>query len=266
MPPATFSPGVIDYSGPVSANYQTGRALSPEAASTWLSMVAPFARQGTNARILDLGAGTGRFARLFARSFPSQVLGVEPSMAMLAAACDEATPKNLTYVAGSAERIPVRNQSCDLVWLSHVWHHIRDHETAGYEIHRVVASDGHVLVRGTLGDQLDGFPDLFRFWPGTRHICQQLPTLPQTIDVFAASGFNLTERRRVHQATAADLAAFAERTRLRADTALALLSDAEFQEGQAAIELAAGREHPRPVMELLDLLVFRKDSLHTRRA
>lgn len=67
----------------------------------------------------------------------------------------------------------------------------------------------------------------------------------------------LTERRRTGQATAASLREFAERTRFRADTALALISDSEFLEGQAAIEKAVAQEYvPGHVVERIELLVF----------
>jgi ubiquinone/menaquinone biosynthesis C-methylase UbiE len=256
-----FFPGVIDYSGRMSASYQPGRALSPEAAGTWAAIVAPFIRQGTNTRILDLGAGTGRFSVLFSRVFEAHVVGVEPSTAMLAAADRSAQPKRLTYVAGSAEAIPLRDQSCDVAWLSHVWHHIRAHQTCARELHRIVSPGCHVLVRGTFGDQLDGFQTLFCFWPATRDICQQLPTIQHTVAVFEANGFVLTEHRRVDQTTAASLREFAERTRFRADTALALISDSAFLEGQAAIEMAAADAHaPTPVVERIELLVFENNS------
>jgi ubiquinone/menaquinone biosynthesis C-methylase UbiE len=262
--PKQFFPGVIDYSGQMSASYQSGRALSPEAATTWSAIVAPFAHQRTNTRILDLGAGTGRFSALFARAFEAQVVGIEPSKAMLAVADREPKVKNLEYAAGSAEGIPLRDQSCDLAWLSQVWHHIRDHQACARELHRVVSPGGHVLVRGSFGDHLDGFPTLFCFWPETKQICQQLPTTQQTVVVFKANGFVLTEHRRVQQTTCASLGAFAERTRLRADTALALISDKEFQEGQAAIEMAVAQKHlPGPVIEEIELLVFRENSIQT---
>jgi ubiquinone/menaquinone biosynthesis C-methylase UbiE len=245
----------------MSANYQGGRALSSEAASTWSSIVAPFVHRGANNRILDLGAGTGRFAALFARAFEAQIVGIEPSTAMLAVANGEAKVSNLAYAAGYAEDIPLRDQSCDLAWLSHVWHHIRDHQACARELHRVVSLGGQVLVRGTFGDLLDGFPTLFHFWPATKQICQQLPTVQQTVAVFEANGFVLAEHRHVQQATAVSLAAFAERTRLRADTALALISDAEFREGQAAIEVAVAHDRaPSPVIEGIELLVFRESS------
>jgi ubiquinone/menaquinone biosynthesis C-methylase UbiE len=180
---------------------------------------------------------------------------------MLAAADGSAQPKRLAYVAGSAEAIPLRDQSCDLAWLSQVWHHVHDHQACAHELRRIVSRGGHVLVRGTFGDQLDGFPTLFRFWQATREICQQLPTIQHTVAVFEANGFVLTEHRRVDQPTAASLREFAERTRFRADTALALISDSAFLEGQAAIETAAAHEHvPVPVVEGIELLVFRNDS------
>jgi ubiquinone/menaquinone biosynthesis C-methylase UbiE len=256
-----FSPGVIDYDGRMPANYLSGRALSREAASTWCAILAPFVQGAGRARIVDLGAGTGRFAAVFARSFEVQVIGVEPSRGMLTAGGVGPKPTNLAYVAGRAERIPLRDKSCDVAWLSHVWHHLQDRHGCARELGRILRPAGHVLVRGTFGDQLDGFPSLFHYWPGTRDVCQQLPTVSQTVAILEANGFVLTEHRRVQQTTSASLAEFAKRTRLRADTALALISDSEFWEGQAAIEKAATNEQmPSPVIEGIELLVFRENS------
>lgn len=257
-----FSPGVIDYDVRMSANYRSGRALSEEAARTWSAVLAPFIQGIGCARILDLGAGTGRFSALFARSFDAQVIGIEPSTSMLAVASSGENLRNLAYVAGAAERIPLRDESCDLAWLSHVWHHIRERQTCGSELRRILRRGSHVLVRGTFGDQLDGFPTLFRYWPATRGVCEQLPTIKETALVFEASGFVLTEHRSVRQETCASLSEFAKRTQLRADTALTLIADWEFQEGQAAIERSAAHERmPTPVTEMIELLVFRHDSI-----
>ena len=73
-----FFPGVIDYDG-MSTRYQSGRTLSPEAASTWSAIVAPFVQRAGFSRILDLGAGTSRFSTLFARSFEAHVIAIEQS-------------------------------------------------------------------------------------------------------------------------------------------------------------------------------------------
>jgi len=259
MPKAgQFSPGIIDYDR-MSARYQSGRALSEKAAQTWCVVVAPFVQGSGCPRILDLGSGTGRFSALFARSLETKVIGIEPSIGMLAVAARDEKPRNLAYVAGAAERIPLANASCNLAWLSHVWHHIRDRQACTRDLRRVLRPEGHVLLRGTFGDRLDGFPTLFRFWPATRAICQQLPTIRDTVRVFEANGFTFAEHRRVQQETSASLSEFAKRTQSRADTALALISDSEFHKGQAAIETAAAVERVlTPVVELIELLVFRK--------
>jgi ubiquinone/menaquinone biosynthesis C-methylase UbiE len=257
-----FSPGVIDYDGRMSVNYKSGRQLSSEAASIWTKIVASFVQFDRGFRILDLGAGTGRFSALFAQAFEAQVIGVEPSKGMLAVATRGERLTNLSYAAGSAECIPLQSESCHLAWLSQVWHHIRDHQACARELHRVGSDGSRVLVRGTFGDRLDGFPTLFRFWPATKQICQELPTIQQTVITFESNGFVLTEHRQVRQTTAVSLREFAERTRLRADTALALISESEFREGQAAIEIAAAREQMSdPVIEAIELLVFRRNSI-----
>jgi ubiquinone/menaquinone biosynthesis C-methylase UbiE len=253
---------VIDYDGRMSAGYESGRALSTEAADTWAKIVAPFVRHDEGFRILDIGVGTGRFAALFARAFKAQVIGVEPSKGMLTVATRGDKLANLAYVASAAECIPLRSESCDLVWLSQVWHHIRDHRACGRELRRVVVSDGAcVLIRGAFGDQLDGFPTFFRFWPSTQEICQQLPIIRQTVDALETNGFVLAEHRRVRQVTAISLSEFAKRTQLRADSALALISDSEFQVGQMAIEESVALEtQPEPVIETIELLVFRANA------
>ena len=72
--------------------------------------------------------------------------------------------------------------------------------------------------------------------------------------MFKANGFALTEHRRVDQATAPSLHAFAGRTRLRADSSLALISDSEFLEGQVAIKKTAAHEPvAAPVIERIEL-------------
>ncbi len=168
MPAAgRFSPGIIDYDD-MSVRYQSGRALSEGAAKKWCAAVAPFIQDSAHPRILDLGAGTGRFAALFAGSLGATVVGIEPSTGMLAVAAHGERPNNLAYLAGSAERIPLAESTCDLAWLSHVWHHIRDHQACADDLRRVVRRGCHVLVRGTFGDRLDGCPTLFQFWPSTR--------------------------------------------------------------------------------------------------
>ena len=68
-----------------------------------------------------------------------------------------------SVAAGAAESIPLKDNSCGLAWLSHVWHHVRDRHACARELRRVLGHGSTVLVRGTFGDKLDGFPTLFRY-------------------------------------------------------------------------------------------------------
>ena len=250
-----FSAGVVDYDGVIAANYPAGRALSREAALTWRRAVEPFIPRRSALTILDLGAGTGRFSALLADIRGARVIGVEPSQGMLRVAMQHASP--VAYVCGCAEAIPLGDRSCDLAWMSHVLHHVRDRAACARELHRLLVPGGRVLVRGTFANRLDGFPTLFRFFPGARRICEDLPTTGETATVFEVAGFTLEAHQQIQQSTCESLSEFADRTRKRADTSLALLSDYEFQAGLAALEKAAAEEtEPAPVRETLDLLVF----------
>jgi ubiquinone/menaquinone biosynthesis C-methylase UbiE len=254
-----FFPGAVDYDSRISTNYPASRALSAETATTWCAAVEPFVRASRLLILLDLGCGTGRFSALFAERFPVRVVGLDPSRGMLNAAAG--TPKNLAYAAARGESLPLRDRSCDVVWLSHVIHHVPDPETCARELRRVIKPDGRVLIRGTFGDRTDGFATLFRFFPRAQEVAAQFPTLEQIAGYFARAGFAVESLRRVQQETCRSLREFAGRTRLRADSTLALLSDCEFERCQRALESAAEREaQPTPVVETLDFLVLRGSS------
>ena len=249
-----FAPGVIDYNGAMSTHYNAGRSLSPEAAEVWSGIVAAYAGKGT--RILDVGAGTGRFAALFAERLGAKVAGIEPAQGMLTAA--RADRSGARYVRARAEQLPLRDGSCDLAWMSQVLHHLPDRPACARELRRVLRPGGHLLIRGAFGDHVDGFPAFFRFWPRTREVVEQMPTTVDAVSIFAAAGFELREHRRITQQTCASLRECAERSRGRADTSLTLISDEEFYSGLAALEEAAAHEtSPAPVFEIIELLIFR---------
>jgi len=253
-----FVPGTIDYNGLMAASYREARALSPQAADAWRAALAPFVPKRRDITILDLGAGTGRFAGLLSRVFAGRVIGVEPALGMRSSASQFQWPNEATVVGGSAESIPLRDGSCDVAWLSQVLHHIRDRALCASELRRVLRGDGRVFIRGAMADSRDLFPTTLRFFPGIAPIFDDLPTIAATVSTFRVQGFTLEAHHRVEQQICNNLRQFAERTRLRADTSLALLSDDEFAAGMAALDEAAAREvEPSPVVETLELLVFR---------
>jgi len=257
MSDTTFQPGSIDYNGRIATNYPAARGFSHETADLWSGIVEPFIPLAYPATVLDLGCGTGRFSNLFAERFAAHVIGLDPAIAMLRTATQGANRDNLFYAAARGEHLPLADACCDLAWLSQMIHHVRDRDACARELRRVLRRSGNVLIRGAFADRLDGFPTFLRFFPGTRRIMAQFPALEEVMAEFQRAGFSVEDLRRVHQKTCDNLAEFSSRTRLRADSTLSLLPDAEFKRCQAALERAAREEPPTPVIEGIELLVLR---------
>lgn len=77
----------------------------------------------------------------------------------------------------------------------------------------------------------------------------QFPTTEQVLDGFSSAGFWLEEVQRVPQKT--------ERVRLRVDSAMSLLPDAEFEQCHAALGRTARDQPPEPAIEIIELLVLK---------
>jgi SAM-dependent methyltransferase len=91
------------------------------------------------ARVLDLGAGTGRVTRELARRF-EHVVAVEPDERMRAL--------NSDALAGSAEAIPLEDASVDAVFVGEAFHWF-DPDTAIPEIARVLRPHGGLAILWT---------------------------------------------------------------------------------------------------------------------
>ena len=111
--------------------YERARPSYPQQAVDWLLESQP-------RRVLDLGAGTGKLTRLLAGR--AEVLhAVDPSANMLAQLA-EAVPRALTAV-GTAEAIPLPDDSVDAVLVAQAWHWV-DPVRAVPEVRRVLAPGG----------------------------------------------------------------------------------------------------------------------------
>jgi ubiquinone/menaquinone biosynthesis C-methylase UbiE len=229
--------------------YDKGRSLPPEAIAVWMASAKRHVPHAT--RILDLGAGTGRFSAALAETFDADVYAVEPSAGMREQAKTK-LHELVHVVAGSAEAIPLPDASVDLAWLSNVIHHFDDLQQAARELRRVTKDT--VLIRGAFAGTV--VPSMFRFFPGSQGVIDSMPAMPEVIAAFEAAGFGSFRSEKVEELLARNLAEMVPRIRLRADTALELISDEEFHNGLAELEEAAKREHG-PVTNVADLLLIR---------
>ena len=251
-----FIPGAVDYEGAMSRDFNAARSLSSDSLSTWRAAFEPYLTHAP--RILDVGSGTGRFAGLMAEWFGAFVIGVEPASGMRHVASSSGRERNVFYVGGRAEQLPIRGQTMAATLLSNVYHHIADRPAAVLELKRVLQSGGRVLIRGAFADRL-GEITLFDHFPEARTICEQFPSLKETMATFTTAGFACEAVDRVVQQTCSSLKELAVRTRLRADTTLVLMDDEIFATRQSALDRAALLETiPTPVVDTFDLLVLRK--------
>jgi ubiquinone/menaquinone biosynthesis C-methylase UbiE len=229
-----------------------------EALEPWRRALGAYLPPASGLPVLDLGAGTGLFSVAIARWFGAAVVAVEPSEGMRRQARTRRADPRVAYLGGLGERLPLRDGCCDSAWLSTVIHHLSDLAACAGGLRRVLRPGGWVLVRQAFPDRPEPSTRLFTYWPAARAILSRAPTVKATVATFAAAGFTFHRLEQVPDQSAASLKESYERARVRADSLLRLLPDADFLAGLQALGRAAAAETtPTPVLRRLDLLVLR---------
>jgi ubiquinone/menaquinone biosynthesis C-methylase UbiE len=248
----------VDYDARLHGVYAAGRQMSPAALRTWM---AAFARHLPATRPLvwlDLGSGTGRMSPSLASAFGGPVHGVEPSDNMRARAIADARHPAVTYAAGSAERIPLPDASCDAALVFFVWHHVADRERAVRELRRVVKPGGTLFVQTNFSDHM---PDVwwFRVLPEWKDVdAAQFRSEGEVTRDFTGAGWSLLARDDVTWPRSASLAEDFERLKLRAVSAFERMTEEAAEAGFARIESALPMLPDGPQYETNRLLVFRR--------
>lgn len=241
----------IAYDGVDAEAFAADRHLVDDGLSRWRTAVAQHLDPCPGMRILDLGAGTGSWARHFTAWFPgAEIVAVEPSEEMRARAVFS------PVVAGDAAHIPVVDGSVDAAWLSTVVHHVPDLGAAAQELRRVVCPGAPVLVRSAFAGRHQAIT-LFRYFPEAIRVLDSFPSIAEVEAAFADAGFILESVEQIPQVTAASLGDAAEALRRHAHTPLQLITDEEYAAGVARLRQAATTA-TGPVVDALDLLVLRR--------
>ena len=132
--------------GEEAAAYERGRPSYPPEAIDWLLQ--------TNARdVLDLGAGTGKLTvRLVERGL--DVVAVDPIPEMLEVL--RTSLPDTPALLGSAEDIPLPDDSVDTVLVAQAWHWF-DPERATQEVSRVLRPGGRIGLVWNVRDERSGW-------------------------------------------------------------------------------------------------------------
>jgi ubiquinone/menaquinone biosynthesis C-methylase UbiE len=254
--PARTPPAPTDY-GRIASRYDLARDGPRERLTGWRTALSPFL-QGARLPILDVGCGTGYWAEALADWFALNVVAVEPSHAMRQEALEKRRHATISYLGARAEKLPLRDGSCESAWISTVVHHIFDLDECARELRRVLPQGGRVLIRNAFSGRTEGVPWL-RYFEHVRHLAEaRWPTVDEVLEAFEPAGFVLERLQSVEEITDLSLAAYARRVGVRADSTLASISDEDFERGMSKLELAVAAEpKPKPVVTRLDLLVLK---------
>lgn len=135
----------------VAADFQIRPGYAPQALRL---LDAELSEVGSEARVADVGAGTGIFTRQLAELMTNigYVVGIEPSASMRRVAAQQPSKKAIDYIEGSAESLPIPTKPYDLITAAMAAHRFR----------RSVFYDAlpSVIRRGGLVAFIDNLPRL----------------------------------------------------------------------------------------------------------
>ncbi|MBL6276432.1 methyltransferase domain-containing protein [Micromonospora fiedleri] len=240
----------IAYNAADAAAFKANRHVTEDSLAAWQAAVIRHLDPQPGMRVLDLGSGTGSWARAFTTWLPdAEIIAVEPSAAMR----DHSV--FAPVLAGDAAHIPLPDGSVDAVWLSTVVHHIPDLPAAAHELRRVLRPDAPVLIRSGFAGRPERI-SLFRYFPEAIAVLDTFPSIADVEAAFGAAGFTLLAVEQIPELTATSLGEVAASLRREAHTLLQLIDDDAYAAGLRRLHQAAQVESG-PVIDALDLLVLR---------
>ncbi|MFC1438896.1 class I SAM-dependent methyltransferase [Streptacidiphilus sp. N1-10] len=238
--------------------YQAGNEMPEASLRAWVELIGSFSPRSAPA-VVEIGAGTGMFCAALARwRRASLVVGVDPSVAMLAQAGRFNEQTGVHYVGGSADAVPTGGQLFDLALLSRVIHHLPDRRACARELARILRPGGVVVIRTTFRERLDAL--VYDYWPALRDVdSERFPARQEVLSDFTACGFSVREEASFAQPVTSGLREYHARMATMPQSKFTHLTAAEFQSGLRRLEADAAAEpvtRPRPVVERYDVVVL----------
>jgi ubiquinone/menaquinone biosynthesis C-methylase UbiE len=173
--------------------------FSQENLAFWVPILIECGQIEAGHRVLDVGCGTGGFARGISDMAAATVTGIDHSERFIAFARNAPAPQRgvVEWKVGSAEAPPIADGSFDRVLLSLVLHQVQHPGLAVAEAFRALAADGRAVVRTIAPEDVAArVPE--RFFPSMSAVdTDRMPSLDKIEDWLRDAGFVITERRRV---------------------------------------------------------------------
>ncbi|MGW7363129.1 methyltransferase domain-containing protein [Streptomyces sp. NPDC054841] len=238
--------------------YQSGNEMPDASLRGWTRLIGSFTDRPEPA-VVEIGAGTGMFCAAMARHLHAPtVVGVDPSVPMLAEARRLNAHPRVHYVVGTAEAVPTRAGLFDLALMSRVIHHLPDRARAAHELARILRPGGVAVIRTTFRERLDAL--VYTYWPRLLEVdAQRFPSRADVLADFAEAGLAVRELTSFAQPVTRSLREYHARMVSRPQSKFTHLTPAEFHEGLRRLEFDAEAEpltRPVPVTERYDVAVL----------
>src|SRR5699024_11608137 len=95
--------------------------------------------------ILDIGCGTGHFAKYCIENGAAKVMGVEISKNMIAHAKKENGHERIDYICTPIEELELHNQKFDLIISSLAIHYIKDYSKLIVKVGSLLSKNGEFI-------------------------------------------------------------------------------------------------------------------------
>jgi ubiquinone/menaquinone biosynthesis C-methylase UbiE len=169
----------------IGTSYNTTRRADPYLASRLLR----FLKVQPGELYLDIGCGTGNYTIALSNRGLNFV-GVEPSEQMLNEA--QKRDQKITWLQGTAEQIPTRDNAFDGVIATLTIHHWINLSQSLKEIYRITKENGRVVFFTATPDQMKGYWLNYYFPEMLKSSILQMPALDKIKYALTKAGFSLT--------------------------------------------------------------------------
>jgi ubiquinone/menaquinone biosynthesis C-methylase UbiE len=219
-----------DYSK-IAAGYDRSRRLTDRNLDLWIEVISQHSPSLDGARLLDLGCGTGRFTLPLAARLGCRLVGADSSMEMLKVATRKDEHAAVAWVNCRAESLPFAPQSFNIIFMSHLLHHVDSPRRVLAQCFRSLSSGGVLLNRYGALAQIRGDVE-HTFFPETVALDEVRTPSAATVEAWLrGAGFSEVGSREIVQQTYRHPQERVEAIRGKATSVMSLISPAAQAEG-----------------------------------